>query len=39
MLTTLLFVLEIKYVLKIESNAWEGGLINGFFTLKQIEKP
>ena len=40
MLTTLLFVLEIKFVLKIESNAWEGGgLINGFFTLKQIEKP
>ena len=32
-------LLEIKFVLKIESNTWEGGLINGFFTLKQIEKP
>ena len=25
MLTTLLFALEIKFVLKIESNAWEVG--------------
>ena len=36
MLTTLLFALEIKFVLKIESNAWE---FNGFFIIKQIEKP
>ena len=31
MLTTLLFALEIKFVLEIESNAW--------VIIKQIEKP
>ena len=35
MLATL-FALEIKFVLKIESNAGE---FNGFFIIKQIEKP
>ena len=30
-----------KFVLKIESNAWEFefGKLNGFFIIKQIEKP
>ena len=36
MLTTLWFALELKFILKIESNARE---INGFFIIKQIEKP
>ena len=36
MLKTLLFALEIKFVMKIESNAWE---FNGFLIIKQIEKP
>ena len=36
MLTTLLFALGIKFVLKIESNARE---FNEFFIIKQIEKP
>ena len=36
MLTTLLFALGLKSVLKIESNARE---FNGFFIIKQIEKP
>ena len=36
MLTTLLLALEINFVLKIESNARE---FNGFFIIKQIEKP
>ena len=36
MLTTLWFALELKFILKIESNA-RG--INGFFIIKQIEKP
>ena len=36
MLTTPLFPLELKFVLKIESNAWE---FNGFFLIKQVEKP
>ena len=36
MLTTLLFTLEIKFVLKIKSNSWE---LNGFFIIKQLEKP
>ena len=36
MLTTLLFDLEIKFVLKIESNALE---VNGFLIMKQIERP
>ena len=35
MLTTLLLTLEIKFVLKIESNSWG---FNGFFIIKQIEK-
>ena len=41
MLTTLLFALEIKFVLEIESRAWEFefGKLNGFFIIKQIEKP
>ena len=36
MLTKLLFALEMKFVLKIESNSWG---INGFFIIKLIEKP
>ena len=36
MLTKLLFALEMKFVLKIESNFWG---INGFFIIKLIEKP
>lgn len=34
MLTTLIFALEIKFVLKIESDEWG---INRFFTIKQID--
>ena len=36
MLTTLLFALEIKFVLKMECNAWE---VNGFLIMEQIERP
>ena len=37
MLTTLLFALEIKFVLKIEINACDLlGEFNGFFIIKQI---
>ena len=40
MLTTLLFALEIKFVLKIESNVGSLlGKFHGFFIIKQIEKP
>ena len=36
MLTTLLFALEIKSVLKIENNVGE---LNGLFCMNQIEEP